>query len=124
MKSTNRVLGSLVVAVACSAAMVTAPVASGHAFAEGAGLAPLPAAPPSACDAGAISAGVGQQLQVLRCYPGWAYVTNGELGDSTSLVRTVGSNWTFYAGFPSSLCKAQAASDGVPEPELSSFTRC
>ncbi len=78
----------------------------------------------AACDGAAISADLGNQLNVVRCYQGWAYVSNGELGDATSLVRLVGTKWTAYAGFPSTICAARAASDGVPSPELRSFPTC
>lgn len=82
------------------------------------------AAPPVGCDPAAITAGVGDQVSVLRCYGDWAYVTNGELGDSTSLVRLSEGAWQRYTGFPSSLCRAAAAADGVPAAELSSFRPC
>ncbi|OBF48754.1 hypothetical protein A5778_22260 [Mycolicibacterium monacense] len=77
-----------------------------------------------ACDGGGISADLGQALQVVRCSPGWAYVTTGDLGDASSLVRLVGDSWTRYTGFPSSICRGQAAADGVPATELSSFRPC
>lgn len=84
-----------------------------------------PAAPPAAeCDDAAVSAGLGGQVRVLRCYGTWAYVTAGELGDSTSLAQLKGSKWRRYTGFPSSICRAQAASDGVPPTEVASFRDC
>ena len=79
---------------------------------------------PANCDDAEVSAGLGGQVRVLRCYGTWAYVTTGELGDSTSLAQLKGSEWRHYAGFPSSICRAQAASDGVPPPEISSFRDC
>lgn len=76
------------------------------------------------CDAAAISADIGSSVSVVRCYDNWAYVTNGSLGDSTSLAQRVGDSWQRYTGFPSSFCRADAAADGVPEVELSSFRPC
>jgi hypothetical protein len=86
-------------------------------------LGPPPAAPVT-CDGGGISADLGQALQVVRWSPGWAYVTTGELGDASSLVRLAGDGWTRYTGFPSSICRGQAAADGVPATELPSFRPC
>lgn len=76
------------------------------------------------CDAGAISSDLGQPMTVLRCYDNWAYVTNGELGDSTLLAQLQAGGWRNYSGFPSSLCRDRAAADGVPAAELSSFSPC
>jgi hypothetical protein len=55
--------------------------------------APPPAAPVT-CDGGGISADLGQALQVVRCFPGWACVTTGNFGDASSLDRLVGDSWT------------------------------
>ena len=79
---------------------------------------------PSACDSAAISADIGGALEVERCYGNWAYVSNGESGDGQSLLRHVDDVWTRYTGFPSTICVAQAAADGVPQAELSSFPSC
>lgn len=76
------------------------------------------------CDARAISSDLGQPLTVARCYNNWAYVTNGELGDSTLLAQLQAGVWRNYSGFPSSLCRGRAAADGVPAAELSSFSPC
>lgn len=76
------------------------------------------------CDPAAISAGIGQSVSVLRCYDNWAYVTNGALGDSTSLAQLLDYGWRHYSGFPSSVCRDLAVADGVPAPELSSFRTC
>jgi hypothetical protein len=85
----------------------------------------VPQAPPGGgCDAAAISAGVGQSVSVLRCYGDWAYVTNGELGDSTMLVHLQSYGWRHYTGFPSNVCRDMAINDGVPAAELSSFPNC
>lgn len=95
------------------------------AVAMAAVLSPVPhsgAAP--ACDSAAISAAWGSPLQVVRCHDGWAYVSNGEMGDSTMLMRWDGSGWRHYTGFPSNKCRAAAAADGVPASELSSFSPC
>lgn len=75
----------------------------------------------SGCDSAAISRDMDQQLNVVRCQGDWAYVNTGELGDAQSLLRRVNGKWTRYAGFPTSICRSQAESDGVPEVELSSF---
>lgn len=82
------------------------------------------APPPAGCDPASISADLGQQLNVQRCYGDWAYVSTGELGDAQSLLRLVNGTWSRYTGFPSSICRGQAAGDGVPEAELSSFPPC
>ena len=74
--------------------------------------------------AAAISSDMGQQLSVVRCYTDWAYVTMGGPGDATSLVQRVNGVWARYTGFPSSICRSQAASAGVPQAELSSFRPC
>lgn len=79
---------------------------------------------PAGCDAEAISADIGSQIVIMRCYGDWAYVTNGGMGDSTSLIQRSGSTWQRYTGFPSSFCRDEAADDGVPGPELSSFSPC
>ena len=86
----------------------------------------VPALPQAnSCEASEISAAIGSQISVERCYGDWAYVTTGELGDSTSLVHLSQGQWQRYTGFPSSICQGKAAADGVPEPELSSFpTSC
>lgn len=76
------------------------------------------------CDPAAIARDLGQQLIVERCYPQWAYVSSGELGDAQSLLRRLGGTWTRYTGFPSSFCRAEALFDGVPLAELSSFPPC
>lgn len=92
--------------------------------------APVPSAPNAGCDPNVISADMDDLdgfyvpdggLQVLRCYPGWAYVTNGEPGDAQSLLRSINGTWVLYAGFPSSISCEEAESDGVPSPELRSF---
>ncbi|MCG7592746.1 hypothetical protein MHN84_01900 [Mycobacterium sp. PSTR-4-N] len=90
---------------------------------------PAPAAsshsqPLANCDPSAISADLGQRLNVIRCYDGWAYVDSGDLGDAQSLVRLVGDSWTRYTGFPSSICRGKALLQGVPMPELRSFSPC
>ncbi|MEW5808604.1 MAG: hypothetical protein AB1925_04045 [Actinomycetota bacterium] len=90
---------------------------------------PAPAAsaqtqPLANCDPSAISADLGQRLNVVRCYDGWAYVDSGDLGDAQSLVRLVGDSWTRYTGFPSSICRGKALLQGVPMPELRSFSPC
>ena len=90
---------------------------------------PAPAAngqsqPLATCDPSAISADLGQRLNVIRCYDGWAYVDSGDLGDAQSLVRLVGDSWTRYTGFPSSICRGKALLQGVPIPELRSFSSC
>jgi hypothetical protein len=82
------------------------------------------AAQPGGCDASAISNGLGPAVSVVRCHGDWAYVTTGGLGDSTMLAQLRGDGWSRYTGFPSSICKAQAAADGVPSQELSNFTSC
>lgn len=79
---------------------------------------------PDSCDAATISEDIGRSVQVVRCYGAWAYVTTGELGDSTSLVRRDGDTWTRYTGFPSSICRNEAGASGVPAEELSSFRDC
>lgn len=106
MSSVKRILANAVMIAAVPAAFAAAPAAA------------------QTCDGGGISADLGQALQVVRCSPGWAYVTTGDFGDSTSLVRLVGDSWTRYTGFPSSICSRQAAADGVPATELSSFQPC
>ena len=86
--------------------------------------------PPSAepmsnsCDPAAIARDLGQNLNVERCYGDWAYVSTGELGDAQSLLRIADGRWTRYTGFPSSFCRDQAQSAGVPGPELRSFPDC
>lgn len=115
---------SVIVPTAAIMMMIGMPVSAAHPAGPGPEVVPYLQTPQAMCDSATISADVGEQLQVLRCYPGWAYVTNGELGDSTSLMRMAGDSWTRYTGFPSSICKDRAANDGVPGSELSSFTRC
>ena len=114
----------IVPTIALVVVLAGAPTSVAHAVGSGAAITPYPQSQQATCDSTALSGDLGEQVQVLRCYPGWAYVTNGELGDSTSLVRTVGDSWTRYTGFPSSICKDRAAADGVPGSELSSFTSC
>lgn len=80
--------------------------------------------PAAGCDANAISSDLGMAVSVVRCYSGWAYVSNGLRGDSTMLAQQLNGKWRNYSGFPSSLCRAVAASDGVPPQELSSFRPC
>lgn len=81
--------------------------------------------PPSAepmwvpCDGSAIAADIGEPLNVERCYGNWAYVR--QFGDAQSMIRLVNGTWERYTGFPSNICSAQAAADGVPGPELSNF---
>jgi hypothetical protein len=82
------------------------------------------ATPASGCDSTAISRDMGQQLNVGRCQRDWAYVSTSELGDAQSLLRRVNGTWTRYAGFPTTICRSQADSDGVPGAELSSFPPC
>lgn len=86
----------------------------------------IPAAPPptDACDASDISDGLGYGISVIRCYGNWAYVTNGELGDSTSLAQLHSDGWRQYAGFPTTTCRSMAVDDGVPAQELTSFPPC
>lgn len=92
------------------------------------GVAFAPAAsatsPSADCDASTISRDLAQQVNILRCYGDWAYVGTGELGDAQSLLRLIDGTWTRYAGFPSTICSVQAAADGVPNAELSSFPTC
>jgi hypothetical protein len=84
-----------------------------------------PAAPLSyGCDPAGIARDLGTGATAVRCYDQWAYIDFGELGDSQALARTVNGAWTVYTGFPSSKCRTQAAADGVPAPELSSFRSC
>lgn len=84
-----------------------------------------PLAHADSCDSAAISADLGQSVNVLRCHGDWAYVSNGEFGDSTLLARLDGGGaWSNYTGFPSSFCRGAAAADGVPAEELSSFRPC
>ncbi len=82
------------------------------------------AAQPGGCDASAISNALGPAVSVVRCHGDWAYVTTGGLGDSTMLAQLRENGWSRYTGFPSSICKAQAAADGVPSQELANFTSC
>lgn len=78
----------------------------------------------SSCDPAAIARDLGQNLNVERCYGDWAYVSTGDLGDAQSLLRVADGRWTRYTGFPSSFCRDQAQSAGVPGPELRSFRDC
>lgn len=112
-----------ILANAAMIAAVPTALAATPAAAQALTFGPPPAAPVT-CDGGAISADLGQALQAVRCSSGWAYVTTGDLGDASSLVRLVGDSWTRYTGFPSSICRGQAAADGVPATELSSFPTC
>jgi hypothetical protein len=84
----------------------------------------MPTALADDCDGTAISSDLGQAISVVRCHGDWAYVSNGELGDSTMLVRLQGGSWQNYSGFPSLICRGVAAADGVPGDELSSFRAC
>ncbi|MGE2736439.1 hypothetical protein [Mycolicibacterium vaccae] len=83
--------------------------------------AEVPPAPP--CEMSAIADDVGTLRSVERCYGNWAYVSTGEFGDAQSLVRLVDGRWVKYTAFPSAICWAQAAADGVPVPEWHNF-RC
>jgi hypothetical protein len=84
-----------------------------------------PAVPLSnGCDPAAIVRDLGPGATAVRCYGQWAYISLGELGDSQLLARQTGGVWSNYTGFPSSKCSAQAAADGVPPAELSSFQPC
>jgi hypothetical protein len=76
------------------------------------------------CERTAIAHDLGPSATAVRCYGPWAYVDFGELGDSQSLARLVNGTWTVYSAFPSAKCRAQAAADGVPVPELTSFQPC
>lgn len=118
MSSVKRILANAAMIAAVPTALAATPAA-----AQTLPFGPPPAAPVT-CDGGAISADLDQVLQVVRCSPGWAYVTTGDLGDASSLVRLAGDSWARYTGFPSSICRGQAAADGVPAPELSSFRPC
>lgn len=83
-----------------------------------------PASDGSPCTLKAIARDTGKPYQgdnAPRCYPGWAYVHWGFLGDSQSVVRKVEGTWTHYSAFPSTICRDRARADGVPEPELRSF---
>ena len=126
MKSRYRRLFELTYQVAAFAVLAApAAIAATGPSATGAlHLTPEPITPGTNCDDRIISADLGRNLQVLRCYPGWAYVTNGELGDATSLVRLVEGTWSAYSGFPSDISCSTARSDGVPAAELGSFVGC
>ena len=84
----------------------------------------MPTALADDCNGATISSDLGQAISVVRCHGDWAYVSNGELGDSTMLVRLWSGSWQNYSGFPSSICRGVAAADGVPGDELSSFRTC
>ncbi len=101
------------VATACGAAMlVGVPGTTGESRAD------------ADCDPGAISAGFGTNVSVLRCYGDWAYASTGASGDSTMLFQRHSYGWRHYTGFPSSVCRDQATADGVPAAELRSFPNC
>jgi hypothetical protein len=80
--------------------------------------------PAASCDAAAISRDLGYKQTVVRCYGDWAHIDAGGPGDAQSLARLVDGKWTRYSDFPTSICQSKAKSDGVPEPELSSFRTC
>lgn len=119
-----KINGSVIVPAIAMVVLAGASTSVAHAVGSGVAITPYPQSQQATCDPAALSGDLGEQLQVLRCYPGWAYVSNGELGDSTSLVHMVGDSWTRYTGFPSSICKDRATADGVPGSELSSFPPC
>jgi hypothetical protein len=76
------------------------------------------------CDAAAISRDLGYKQTVVRCYGDWARIDAGGPGDAQGIARLVNGKWTQYTAFPTSICQARARADGVPEPELVSFTTC
>ncbi|PEG36858.1 hypothetical protein CRI77_22090 [Mycolicibacterium duvalii] len=73
------------------------------------------------CEASVIADDIGEPVTVERCYGNWAFVTTGEV-DTQSLIRLVNGTWERYVEFPAEICTWQAILDGVPAPELRSFT--
>jgi hypothetical protein len=102
---------------------VTAPATATSSAAAASPRAPV--ATPAICDATVIAADLGRRVvTAMRCDQGWAYVDFGGLGDAQALLRLVSNRWTVYSAFPSTICRSQAAADGVPDSELSSFPPC
>lgn len=83
-----------------------------------------PQATPAVCDAGVVGADLGRRVATVRCDQGWAYVDFGGLGDAQALVRLTSNRWTLYSAFPSTICRSQAAAEGVPDSELANFPPC
>lgn len=78
-----------------------------------------------ACSIEAIATDVGRTpASTERCGSDWVYVDWGGLGDSQALLRRVEGAWQIFTAFPSSLCLDEAAAQGVPQSELSSFRPC
>lgn len=98
----------------------SAPTSPGEATSSG--QAPRAAAPASACDPDQIAREAGierRNVNVDRCLGDWAlahvYVPPGEpAGDTQYLLSRSGGSWTRYTGIPSTLCRQDAESDGMP----------